>query len=112
MQLSITIAAALSSVSFLLYGASLFGSRAMVAEFERYHLAPYRTLTGALEMAAGAGLLAGLFFRPLLLLSAGGLAGMMLGATVVRLRVGDRLVSAIPAVLLLCLNLFILLAAA
>ena len=27
MQLSITIAAALSSVSFLLYGASLFGSR-------------------------------------------------------------------------------------
>ena len=52
MQLSITIAAALSSVSFLLYGASLFGSRAMVAEFERYQLARYRTLTGALQMAS------------------------------------------------------------
>ncbi|MEO6209511.1 MAG: DoxX family protein [Gemmatimonadaceae bacterium] len=63
----------------------------MVAEFERYHLAPYRTLTGALEMAAGAGLLAGLRFRPLLLLSAGSLAGMMLGAIVVRLRVRDPL---------------------
>ena len=112
MQTSITIAAALSSVSFLLYGASLFGSRAMVAEFERYHLAPYRTLTGALEMAAGAGLLAGLRFRPLLLLSAGGLTGMMLAAMVVRLRVRDPLVSTLPAVLLLCLNLFILLAAA
>ncbi len=112
MQLSITIAAALSSVCFLLYGASLLGSRAMVAEFERYHLAPYRTLTGALEIAAGAGLLAGLRFRPLLLLSAGGLAGMMLGGLVVRLRVSDPLVSAIPALLLLCLNLFILLAAA
>ncbi len=112
MQLSITIAVALSSVSFLLYGASLFGSRSMVAEFERYHLSPYRTLTGALEIAAGAGLLAGLRFRPLLLLSAGVLAGMMLGGTVVRLRVGDPLVSAIPAVLLLCLNLFILLASA
>ena len=37
---------------------------------------------------------------------------MMLGAIVVRLRVRDPLVSAIPAVLLLCLNLFILLAAA
>ncbi|MEP7065677.1 MAG: DoxX family protein [Gemmatimonadota bacterium] len=112
MQLSIKIAVALSSVSFLLYGASLFGSRAMVAEFERYNLAPYRTLTGALEMAAGAGLIAGLRFRPLLLLSAGGLAGMMLGAVVVRLRVGDPVASTIPAVLLLCLNLFILLAAA
>ena len=112
MQTSITIAAALSSVSFLLYGASLFGSRVMVAEFERYNLASYRTLTGALEMAAGAGLLAGLRFRPLLLLSAGGLTGMMLAAMVVRLRVRDPLVSTLPAVLLLCLNLFILLAAA
>jgi DoxX-like family len=110
MQSSVTIAAVLSSVCFLLYGASLFGSRAMVAEFERYHLAPYRTLTGALEMAAGAGLLAGLRFRPLLLLSAGGLAGMMIGAIVVRLRVGDPVASALPAVLLLIVNLFILLA--
>ena len=112
MQPSVRIAVALSSVSFLGYGASLFGSRAMVAEFERYHLAPYRTLTGALEMAAGAGLLAGLRFRPLLLLSAGGLAGLMLGGMVVRLRVRDPLWSVIPALLLFCLNLFILLAAA
>ncbi|MEO7966608.1 MAG: DoxX family protein [Gemmatimonadaceae bacterium] len=111
MQLWIMIAVVLSSISFILYGASLFGSRAMVAEFERYHLAPYRALIGALEMAAGAGLLAGLRFRPLLLLSAAGLSGMMLGAIVVRLRVRDPLVSAIPAVFLLCLNLFILLAA-
>ncbi len=111
MQLWLMIAVVLSSISFILYGASLFGSRAMVAEFERYHLAPYRALIGALELAAGAGLLAGLRFRPLLLLSAAGLACMMLGAIVVRLRVRDPLVSAIPAVLLLCLNLFILLAA-
>ena len=112
MQTSVTIAAALSSVSFLLYGASLFGSHAMVAEFERYRLAPYRTLIGALEMAAGVGLLVGLRSRPLLLLAAGGLAGLMLGGIVVRLRVRDPLVSTIPAVLLLCLNVFILLAAA
>ncbi|MEO8879615.1 MAG: DoxX family protein [Gemmatimonadaceae bacterium] len=112
MQSSITIAAVVSSVSFLLYGASLFGSRAMVAEFERYQLAPYRTLTGALEIAAGAGLLTGLRFRPLLLISAGGLAGMMLGAIVVRIRVRDPLLTVIPALLLLCLNVFILLAAA
>lgn len=99
-QTSITIAVVLSSASFLLYGASLFGSRAMEAEFERYQLAPYRALTGALEMADGAGLLAGLRLRPLLLLSAGGLALMMLGAIVVRLRVRDPLLSVIPALLL------------
>jgi hypothetical protein len=112
MQPSITIAAVLSGISFLLYGASLFGSSAMVAEFERYRLARYRTLTGALQMAAGAGLLAGLRVRPLLLLSAGGLAGMMLGAIVVRLRVRDPVVSAMAALVLLCLNLFIVVAAA
>jgi hypothetical protein len=111
LQVSVTIAVVLSSVCFLLYGASLFGARAMVAEFERYHLAPYRTLTGVLQMSAGAGLLLGLRFRPLLLFSAGGLAAMMLGAIVVRLRVRDPLVSAIPALLLLILNLFILLSA-
>lgn len=43
MQFSVTIAAVLSSAAFILYGASLFGSRAMAAEFERYRLAPYRT---------------------------------------------------------------------
>lgn len=106
-----TIATAMSSAAFLWYGASLFGSRAMVAEFERYHLAPYRTLTGVLQMAAGMGLLAGLRSRPLLLLSAGGLAAMMLGAMVVRLRVRDPLIAAIPAFLLFGLNLFIVLAA-
>jgi hypothetical protein len=65
-----------------------------------------------LEMAAGAGLLAGLRFRPLLLLAAGGLAMMMLAAILVRLRVRDSMVSVIPAALLFALNLFILLGAA
>ena len=108
---SVTIATVLSSIAFLLYGASLFGSSAMVAEFERYHLAPYRTLTGLAQVAAGAGLLVGLRVRPLLLLSAGGLAMMMLGAVVVRLRVRDPLRSTVPALLLLGLNLYIVLAA-
>lgn len=111
MQPSATIAAALSSASFLWYGANLFRSRAMVAEFERYHLAPYRTLVGALQMAAAVGLLAGLRFRPLLVLSAGGLAAMMLGAIAVRLRAREPLAAAIPALLLLCVNLFIVRAA-
>ena len=111
MQRNIAIAAVLSSASFLWYGAGLLRSGAMEAEFERYHLAPYRKLTGVLQVAAAAGLLLGLRVRPLLVLSAGGLAAMMLGAVVVRLRVRDPLLEAIPALVLLCLNLFIALSA-
>ena len=83
----------------------------MEAEFERYGLAPYRTLTGALQIAAAAGLLVGLRIRPLLLLSATGLAVMMLGAIVVRLRAREPLRDAIPALVLFCVNLFILIGA-
>ena len=111
-QLNITIAAALSSACFFWYGAGLLRSRSMMAEFERYQLARYRTLTGALQVAAAAGLLVGLRVHSVLLIAAGGLAVMMLGAIVVRLRVRDPLPAAIPALVLLCLNLFIVLASA
>jgi DoxX-like family len=110
-QRTIVIAAVLSSAIFLWYGAGLLGSRSMVAEFERYQLAPYRRLTGALQVVAAAGLLAGLLVRPLLLLAAGGLAVMMLGAVAVRLRVRDPLPATIPALVLFCLNVFLVLAA-
>lgn len=111
MQIYIAVAAVLSSACFFWYGAGLLRSRAMMAEFERYRLAPYRTLTGAFQMLAAAGLLVGLRVRPALLLSAGGLAVMMAGAVVVRLRVRDPLPAAIPALILLCVNLFVVLAA-
>ena len=101
------IAQAISIASFAWYGVSCFVSSTMVAEFERYRLARVRGLTGVLQVAGSLGLLAGYFSRPLLLLSAGGLATMMLLGVLVRLRIRDPLSAAIPAFALLVLNVFI-----
>ena len=83
----------------------------MVAEFERYRLAGFRSLTGVLQVAGSLGLLAGYFYLPLLLLSAGGLAVMMVLGMLVRLRIRDPLFAAIPAFALFTLNIFIVAAA-
>ena len=111
MQSIAGIAQAISIASFAWYGMSCFVSAAMVAEFERYHLARFRSLTGMLQVAGSLGLLAGYFSRPLLLLSAGGLAAMMLLGVLVRLRIRDPLFAAIPAFAFFVLNLFIVAAA-
>ena len=111
MQFIAGIAQGISILSFVWYGLSCFVSAAMVAEFERYRLARFRSLTGILQVAGSIGLFAGYFSRPLLLLSAGGLATMMLLGVIVRLRIRDPLAAAIPAAAFLALNLFIVAAA-
>ena len=105
------IAQAISIASFAWYGMSCFMSAAMVAEFDRYRLARFRSLTGVLQVAGSLGLLGGYVSRPLLLVSAGGLAAMMLLGVFVRLRIRDPLYAAIPAFAFFVLNLFILAAA-
>ena len=105
------IAQAISIASFAWYGMSCFMSAAMVKEFDRYRLPRFRSLTGALQVAGSLGLLAGYYSRPLLLLSAGGLAAMMLLGVLVRLRIRDPLLAAVPAFAFLVLNLFIVAAA-
>jgi hypothetical protein len=106
-----TVAVGISSVSFGSYGVSCLCSRAMVIEFERFRLARYRVLTGTLQVAASVGLLAGLLIgvrgRSLLLVSAGGLAVMMLLALLVRVRINDPVLAAVPALLCFLLNAFI-----
>ena len=103
-----TIAAVVSSAAFIWYGANCFVSRAMAAEFERYRLARYRVLTGALQVAGGGGLLVGLWYRPLLQLSAGGLAALMLLGVIVHVRIRDPAQASLPALALFGLNVFII----
>lgn len=105
------IALAISSASFAWYGSACFLSKRLAQEFVRYGLARCRRLTGALQIAASAGLVAGLMFRPVLLLSAGGLAAMMFLAVLTRLKIRDPLYAAIPAFALFVLNLFIFIVA-
>ena len=97
----------LSVLLFLYYGLAVFVSDAMVTEFERFGLLRYRKLTGALELLGAVGLILGYFVPHLTVAAAGGLALLMAVGVVVRLRCRDSLVDALPATVMLLLNLFI-----
>jgi DoxX-like family len=107
MQIALALAQGVSIAAFALYGTIALFSRAMVAEFERYGLARLRVLTATLQIVGSLGLLAGYWYHPLLLLSAGGFAVMMLLAVLVRIRIRDPIHAMVPALVLLCLNLLL-----
>lgn len=101
----------ISAICFGWYGLACFFSKNMVEEFDRWRVPTLRIVTGGLQVAAAAGILLGHFFsRPILIFSAGGLALMMFCALLARLRIRDRVVNAIPAFLLMLLNVFIVVA--
>ncbi len=108
MQLGTTIAACLSGVAFLGFGTSLLISQHMITDFTRYGLARYRVHISTLQIAGSVGIIIGLWFHPLLVVAAGGLALMMIIALIVRRQIGDPLSAGIPAFVLLCLNLYVL----
>jgi uncharacterized membrane protein YphA (DoxX/SURF4 family) len=89
--------AALSGLSFILFGLSCLRSNEMKREFERFGFARFRVLTGVLEVAGGAGLLIGLRYTPVLLLAALGLTVLMAIGVAIRLRVRDRALHILPA---------------
>jgi hypothetical protein len=97
----------LSIVLFLYYGLAVIVSDAMVTEFERFGLLQYRRLTGVLELLGALGLILGYFVPHLTVAAAGGLALLMAAGVVVRLRCRDSVVDALPATVMLLLNLFI-----
>ena len=101
------IAQTISIVLFAWFGLNAVFSESMVAEFKRYRLAQFRMLTGVLQVAGSLGLIVGHLYRPLLLISAGGLTAMMFLGVITRVRIKDPLFAAIPAFALCVLNLFI-----
>ena len=108
MQIYVYASEAISAICFGWYGLACFFSSSMVAEFDRWRVPSLRILTGGLQIAAALGILLGhFFFRPVLLLSACGLAAMMFCALMARIRIRDRVINAIPAFLLMLLNIFI-----
>lgn len=108
MQTAFEIARALSAVAFLFYGVVCLSTSRMKVEFERYGLARYRHLVGALECLGALGLLVGYFNRPVLIVAAAGLALTMLMGIATRIRIGDSLVQTVPAIVLLIMNAFVL----
>jgi uncharacterized membrane protein YphA (DoxX/SURF4 family) len=100
-----------SGVSFIIYGCLFFLSPQMRNEFKRFKLEKFATLTGILELLGGLGLLVGLKFSFILLISSGGLALLMLLGFGVRLKIKDGLWLTMPSLFFMLLNLYVFLIA-
>jgi uncharacterized membrane protein YphA (DoxX/SURF4 family) len=97
----------LSAGVFLYFGTMSLAADGMREDFERFGMSHLRRVTGALEVLGGLGLVAGLFFLELAIVSAGGLALLMLLGLWARVRHGDSTAQMLPAALLVIVNLFI-----
>ena len=97
----------LSSILFLWYGLTTLFGGGMADEFSRFGLSRYRRLTGGFEVLGAVGLLAGVIWTPLVVVSAAGLSMLMLLGILTRLRVRDPWQATLPAILLMLLNLFL-----
>lgn len=97
----------ISSLSFLAYGVAYFTTSKMKEEFIRFGLSRFGTLTAVLEILGGLGLLVGLMFNDILLLSSGGLALLMFLGVAVRLKIKDGLWASSPAIFYCGLNFYI-----
>ena len=97
----------ISSLSFLGYGIAYFVSPQMKVEFKRFGLERVGALTAILEILGAVGLLVGLKYQLILLISAGGLALLMFLGVAVRIKVKDSLWISLPATLFMLLNAWI-----
>ena len=79
----------------------------MKEEFERYGLDKFRNLIGGFQLLGGAGLLIGLIWQPILIMSSGGLALLMLIGLGVRIKMKDGFLPSLPSFIFMTLNLYI-----
>ncbi len=103
----VKILTVISALSFLYYGLTFFTTSQMKEEFERYDLAKFRSLIGVLQLLGGIGLLIGLLWNPLLIVSAAGLALLMLIGFGVRVKMKDGLLESLPSFFFMLINGYI-----
>jgi len=97
----------ISSLSFLGYAVSYFISPYMKNEFKRFGLEKIGLLTIVLEFIGALGLIVGLKFNPILVISSLGLALLMLIGLIVRIRLKDSIRISLPAFFFMGLNSYI-----
>jgi len=107
MNYLLVVCALFSSLSFLYYTVAYFTSPHMKSEFERFELKELGIFIIILELLGALGLLAGLFYQPLLLLSSGGLALLMFLGLMTRLKYRDSFRVSAPAIFYMLLNGFV-----
>lgn len=83
----------------------------MKSEFKRFGLEKVGTLVVILELIGAFGLLIGLKFQPILIISSAGLAILMLLGVAVRVKMRDSIWISIPALFFMALNTYIFFAA-
>ena len=100
-----------SGISFLFFGISCLFSTFMVAEFKRYGLENFRILVGLLQILGSIGLFLGFFSKNWAVLASLGLAILMAFGFMVRLKIKDNFLMAVPSLFyaLLNMSLFIIL---
>lgn len=91
----------------MVYGIAYFRTAEMKNEFKRFGLEKAGTLTAVLQLLGSAGLLIGLKFPLILLVSAGGLAILMFLGVIVRLKIKDSIWVTLPAFFFMILNAYI-----
>ncbi|MEO7461215.1 MAG: DoxX family protein, partial [Ferruginibacter sp.] len=93
-----------SSLSFLGYGIAYFISPQMKIEFQRFGLERAGAATALLELLGAVGMLVGLKFNFILLISSFGLALLMFFGVAVRIKVKDSFWISLPALIFMILN--------
>lgn len=97
----------ISSLSFFAYAISYFTAPNMKLAFKRLGVEKFGLFTIVLEILGASGLILGLYFKPLLIISSLGLALLMFFALVFRMRTRDSLWISLPAAFYMCLNAWI-----
>ena len=97
----------ISSFSFFAYAYSYFNAPHMKNEFKRFGLEKIGLTTVLLEITGALGLLIGLKFDFILLISSLGLALLMLVGFIVRMKLKDSIWVSLPAFFYMVLNTYI-----
>ena len=79
----------------------------MVLEYERWGFKNQRIILGCCQLLGGVGLLVGLKVPPLLTITSFLLLCMMISAVFVRIRINERIIRILPALLYLVLTFVI-----
>ncbi|TPG67404.1 DoxX family protein [Hymenobacter nivis] len=103
----LTVLILVSSLSFLGYGVAYFMSPNMKAEFKRFGLEKEGIIAIVFELLGAVGLLVGLKYNIILLISSGGLALLMFLGVGIRIKVKDGLLISLPAFAFMLLNAYI-----
>jgi len=104
-----TICIVVSSLSFFAYVLSYFISPHMKSEFKRFNLEKLGLIIILFQFIGALGLLVGLVFSSILILSSFGLFLQMLLGLIVRIKLKDSLWVSLPAFFFMILNGYIFL---